>query len=77
MKIRQIKQLFYKFYYFSILGYGKRSEVRHNVFYTRADRPHVPRSLLYKGYRDTILGVKWQGRGVDHPPLPSAEVKYG
>ena len=34
-----------------------------------------PPSLLYSGYRDFFPGVKWPGRGVEHPPLSSAEVK--
>lgn len=32
-------------------------------------------SLQYNGYRDSLLGGKWQGCGIDHPPLCSAEVE--
>jgi hypothetical protein len=35
----------------------------------------VQSSILYSGYRVSFPGVKRQGRGVDHPPLSSAEVK--
>ena len=45
------------------------------IFYTRLDRPWGPSSLLYNGYRISFAGVKRPGRGVDHPPLSSAEVK--
>ena len=41
------------------------------IFRTRPDRPWGPPS----GYRVSITGVKWPGRGADHPPLSSAEVK--
>jgi hypothetical protein len=34
-----------------------------------------PPSLLYDGYRVSFLGVKRPGRGVDHPPSPSARIK--
>jgi hypothetical protein len=40
------------------------------IFRTRPDRPWGPPSLLCNGYR-----VKLPGRGVDHPPSSSAEVK--
>jgi hypothetical protein len=40
------------------------------------DFPHPFRpSLLYTGYRFSFPGVKRPGRGVDHPPPSSAEVK--
>ena len=38
------------------------------------DRPWGPHNLLYNGYR-VLPGVKHQGRGVNHPPSSSAEVK--
>ena len=44
------------------------------IFSTRPERPWGPPSLLYNGYR-VIPGVKRLGRGVDHPPTSSAEVK--
>ena len=37
-------------------------------------RPSGPASLLYNGYR-VFPGVKRPGRGVDHPPPSSDEVK--
>jgi hypothetical protein len=43
-------------------------------FRNRSDRPWGPHNLLYNGYR-VLPGVKRQGRGVNHPPSYSAEVK--
>ena len=37
--------------------------------------PWGPTSLLYNGYRVSFSGVKRSGRGVNHPPQFSAEVK--
>jgi hypothetical protein len=45
------------------------------IFRTCPDRPWGPPSLLYNGYRVSFPGVKRPGRGVDHPPSSSAEVK--
>jgi hypothetical protein len=45
------------------------------IFRSRPDRPWGPPSLLYNGYRVYFPGVKRQGRGVDHPPPSSAEIK--
>ena len=45
------------------------------IFRTCPDRPRGPTSLLYNRYRVSFLGVKRSGRGVDHPPPFSAEVK--
>jgi hypothetical protein len=45
------------------------------IFSTRPDRPWGPPSLLYNGYRVSFPGVKRPGRGADHPPSSSAEVK--
>ena len=42
---------------------------------THPDRPWDPLSLLYNGYWVSTPGVKRPGRGVDHPPVSSAEVK--
>jgi hypothetical protein len=39
------------------------------------DFPHPSRPALYNGFRVCFLGVKLPGRGVDHPPPSSAEVK--
>jgi hypothetical protein len=44
-------------------------------FRTCQDQRWGPPSLLYDGYRVCVLGEKWLGRGVDHPPTSSAKVK--
>jgi hypothetical protein len=44
------------------------------IFHTRPDRPWGPPSLLYNGYR-VFPGVRRPGRGADHTPPYSAEVK--
>jgi hypothetical protein len=44
------------------------------IFRTRPEWRWGVSSLLYNGYR-VFQGVKRPGRGVDHPPLYSAEVK--
>jgi hypothetical protein len=45
------------------------------VFCTCLDRSCGPLNLLHNGYRVSFSGVKRPGRGVDHPPPSSAEVK--
>jgi hypothetical protein len=45
------------------------------IFRTRPDRPWGPHSLLYSGYWVSFLEVKRPGRGANHPPTSSAEVK--
>ena len=45
------------------------------IFRTCPDRPWGQPSFLYNGYRVSFPGVKRPGRGVDHPPPSSAEVK--
>jgi len=45
------------------------------IFRTRPDRLRGPPRLLYNGYQISFQGVKRPGRGVDHPPPSSAEVK--
>jgi hypothetical protein len=45
------------------------------IFPTSPDLPWGPPRLLYKWYRIFLSGVKWPGRGVDHPSLSSSEVK--
>ena len=45
------------------------------IFRTRPDRPCGPPSFLYSGYQVSFLGVKRQGRGVNHPSPSSAQVK--
>ena len=42
---------------------------------TGPNQPWSPPSLLYNWYRLSFAGVKRLGRGVDHPPASSAEVK--
>jgi hypothetical protein len=42
---------------------------------TLPHRPWRPPSLLYNGYRVSFPEVKRLGRGVNHPPTSSAEVK--
>jgi hypothetical protein len=44
------------------------------IFRSRPDRPWGPPRLLYNGYL-VFPGVKWPGRGADHPPSPSTEVE--
>ena len=44
-------------------------------FRIRPDRPWGPPSLLRNGRRVSFRGVKRPGRGVNHPPPSSAEVK--
>jgi len=45
------------------------------IFHTCQRRLRGTSSLLHKGYRVPFQRVKRPGRGVDHPPLLSAEVK--
>jgi hypothetical protein len=44
------------------------------IFRTLTNRPWSQPSLLYNGYR-SFSEVKQPGRGIDHPPPSSAEVK--
>ena len=46
-----------------------------DIFRTRLNRSWCPPNLLHNGYRVSFLGVKRPGRGANHPPLSSAEVK--
>jgi len=61
------------------IGYGldgPRNEPRWDGnFRIRPDWPCVPPRLLYNGYRLSFPGVKWPGRGVEHSPPSSVEVK--
>jgi len=45
------------------------------IFAIRPDRPWGPPSLLYNRSRVSFPGIKRPGRGLDHPPTSSAEVK--
>ena len=47
------------------------------IFHTRPVRPWGLLSHLHDGYRLSFLRLKRPGRGVNHPPLSSAEVKEG
>jgi hypothetical protein len=51
------------------------NSIGREIFRTRPDRAWGPPSLLYNWYRVSFLGVKRPGRGVDHPPQSSVEVK--
>jgi hypothetical protein len=48
---------------------------RGEIFRTRSGRPWGPPSLLCYGYRFSFPGVKRPGRGVEHPPPSSSEIK--
>jgi len=58
-------------------GAGIEFRWRGEIFRTRSDRSWGPPSLLYNGSMGTASfpEVKQPGRGVDHPPPSSAEVK--
>jgi len=56
-------------------GPGIESGWGGEIFLALSDRPWGPPSLLQNGYRVSFSRVKRPGRGVDHPPPPSAEVK--
>jgi hypothetical protein len=45
------------------------------IFLASPYRPWGQACLQYNEYRVSFSGVKRRGRGVDHPPLSSAEVK--
>jgi len=45
------------------------------IFWTRPHRPWGPPCLLYNGCRVSFLGVKWPGRGDNHPHPPTAKVE--
>ena len=45
------------------------------IFHTRLDRPWGPPGLLHNGYRVSFPGMKRRGRGLNHPPPSSAEIK--
>jgi hypothetical protein len=53
---------------------GDRIPVAGEIFRPRSDRPWGPPRLLYNAYR-SLPGVERPGRGIDHPPPSSAEVK--
>jgi hypothetical protein len=45
------------------------------IFRTLPDRPWGLHQISYSTCRITFPGVKWPGRGVNHPPPSTAEVK--
>jgi hypothetical protein len=45
------------------------------IFLTHPNRPWVPPSLLYNGYRFSFTSLNRLGSKVNHPPTSSAEVK--
>jgi hypothetical protein len=45
------------------------------IFRSRPDRPSGPPSLLFNEYRISFPGVRRPGRGVDHTPASSPEVR--
>jgi hypothetical protein len=45
------------------------------IFHIRPDRPWSPPSLQYNYYCICFPGIKRPGRGVNHTPTSSAEVK--
>jgi hypothetical protein len=45
------------------------------IFCTRADQHRGPFNFLYNGYWVFFSGVRKPGRGVNHPPPSSTEVK--
>ena len=54
---------------------GDGNPVGGEIFRSRPDSPWDQPSLVYNGYRVSFPGGKRPGRGVDHPPASSAEVK--
>jgi hypothetical protein len=48
---------------------------RGKISYTRRDRPWVPSSLLYSGYRVVFSGIRQPGYGVNHPHPSRTEGK--
>ena len=54
---------------------GNRIKVGGEIFFTLPARPLGPPTFLYNGYRVSYPAVKRPGRGVDHTPISSVEVK--
>ena len=46
-----------------------------DIFCAHPDRPWVPLSLLWNWYHASFPGMKWPGRGIDHPLPRSSGVK--
>jgi hypothetical protein len=60
--------------YSDSLRAGQSNPGGDEIFHTRLVRPWGPSSVLYNGHR-VYPGVNRAGRGVDHLPHTSAEVK--
>ena len=56
---------------------GDRIPVGGEIFRTCPDRPWVPPSLLYNGYRVFTEGIERAGRDADPSPASSAVVMKG
>jgi hypothetical protein len=54
---------------------GNRIPVRGEIFRTRPDRPGAHPVSSYTLRTGSFPGVKLPGRGINHPPTSSAEVK--
>jgi hypothetical protein len=64
--------------YSSLLRSGRswdRIPVGDEIFRTSQEGYWGPPNPVYDGYYASFLGVKWPGRGVNHPTPSSAEVK--
>ena len=59
-----------------LYGLGIESR-RGEIFRTRPDRPWGQPSLLYNGYRVSLMGggLKWPEHGVEHPPHLAPRLK--
>ena len=58
-----------------IFGAGIESRWGRDFTYPSIPALRDPSNLLYNGVPGLFPGVKWSGRGVNHPPPSSAEVK--
>jgi hypothetical protein len=56
---------------------GVRTPVGSEICRNCPNRSCGPTSLLHDGYRGFFQGVKWLGRGVDHPPSSVDEIRNG
>ena len=59
------------------MGWMVRASGGEEIFSILPDRVRGPHSLLYNAYLGPILGLKWPGRGVDHPPHLLLKLKRG
>jgi hypothetical protein len=61
----------------SVLGLATRYGLdgKGGPFRNRPYRRWVPPNFLYNGYRVSFPGVKQPGRGANHTPTSSAEIK--